>query len=239
MYLRFGSCHYSELFAVKIHDEQMYDCGSNYTWSRLDETSSVLITANFIYDTRIRTPGGGNQSCLFTAFKPAGFDWTIAVLKADIDEDCNLFLANATCNRIKQSDGKILVANQLDATSLKINIPPIVEMKAVVTLFSNWDNLTNSCPLAINDVVFRCANDRCIYRGLRCDGLDNCGDASDESSCAQLEHKKDDVHSPKSSNWKWWHIVLLVIGTIIFLSCCGWLCCLCCTCTAIATAVTD
>lgn len=36
------------------------------------------------------------------------------------------------------------------------------------------------------DDEFKCKNGRCVYRDLFCDGYNNCGDNSDESSCKKL-----------------------------------------------------
>ncbi|XP_078678954.1 uncharacterized protein LOC144914694 [Branchiostoma floridae x Branchiostoma belcheri] len=80
----------------------------------------------------------------------------------------------------------------LDNTSASFRI--------IYTVFSGSIEGLGLCPLehfspGFMQPQFKCANGRCIHADLECDGINNCGDSSDESD---LDHETncDGVHDP-------------------------------------------
>ncbi|XP_022256613.1 uncharacterized protein LOC111089098 [Limulus polyphemus] len=77
-------------------------------------------------------------------------------------------------------------------------------LNAVVTVFNMVNVTSGHCD---DDGRFKCANGRCVWKGFRCDGVNHCGDASDEDDNCSGGHV-----SPGNTAWG---VVVIVLGFLM------------------------
>lgn len=141
-----------------------------------------------IRSNRFGTYSRTERNCLLKLSPPTGYGVVLSVLKIDFRnyENCKDFIKILTnddeeeklcgyqelgiANQTYFSDDDIRIVYHTSAGGMGFNNG--------IRLIFTVSKLDDSCSTTSE---FRCRNSHCIWAGVMCDGINNCGDASDEN----------------------------------------------------------
>ncbi|XP_076349504.1 uncharacterized protein LOC143246527 [Tachypleus tridentatus] len=189
--------------------------GSNHV---LNFTENGEQSGGILSLTPLKTPYKPNTKCVAILVPPVSFQLLLSFMSIttrpnldNVTVDNNVTLSGvyscpaANCDNLQFLSGQsrpnltLIFASSPEGYVL----PNFTGFNAVVTVF-NMVNMTSG--YCTGEERFKCANGRCVWNGFRCDGVNHCGDSSDEdSSCS---------HNVSSRNTAW-GVVAIVIGFLM------------------------
>ncbi|XP_054721826.1 abnormal cell migration protein 13-like isoform X2 [Uloborus diversus] len=181
-----------------------------------------------IKSNRFGTYSRTGRNCLFKLIPPKGYGIVITVLKIDFrsPDECNDY--------IKIFDGKDDVEKLCQYQEVGLNGKTYFSEDDIKILYhTSGDGMGFNNGIRLIFTVtkpdaelgscsapseFRCDNARCIWAGVTCDGINNCGDASDE-------HSAEHPHCPEVTPVA---IAAVVLGITTFIAIVVAMCLCCC-----------